>query len=287
MKKTALLLIVLLASIHLFSQNGISFQGIARDQNGNALVKKEIQVKFTIGSFIEEQKLTTDDYGVFSATIGSENTTGFNKLVFANTSYSLKVDVDGNTIYDDKFNTVPYSKAAENGVPVGCIMPFAGSVTSGGELLEPITGWLVCNGAALTSDAKFTKLKNVLGNSWGTNRVPDLRGVFLRGVNNERADEYKDPDERSVGNFQLDDNKEHNHSGTTSSTGEHTHTTSVPDEHAGAVAAYNYTEEYYRWDLHGDVTSSSAGNHSHSLNIDISGSESRPKNAAVVYIIKY
>ena len=282
MTKLALLLIVLFASFNLFSQNGISFQGIARDAAGNAITDENVSVTFTIGDFSESQNLTTDAFGVFSATIGSVETTDFESLVFANIDENLKVEVDGTTIYDDKFNTVPYAKAAENGVPVGSIMPFAGAVTSGDALLEPVPGWIVCNGATLTTNAKFDNLKTVLGTAWGTNLVPDLRGVFLRGINNGRTDAYADPDNRAVGSFQDDEFKEHNH----------------PIIDPGHTHPYL---DYIRKEGKGDDDPSgniSSNNHEYNNRttssvttgitiVNRGGDETRPVNAAVNFIIKY
>src|SRR5690606_20781303 len=101
MKSKILLYFFSSISVAVFAQNGISFQGIARDPQGNAITGQTVQVKFTIGSFVETQDIATDNFGVFSATIGSVNTVGFNNLVFANITPNLKVEVDGTTIYDD------------------------------------------------------------------------------------------------------------------------------------------------------------------------------------------
>ena len=288
MKSKILLFFFSFMSVAVFAQNGIGFQGIARDPQGNAITGQTIPVKFTIGTFVETQNIETDNFGVFSATIGSVNTVGFNNLVFANIDENLKVEVDGTTIYNDKFNMVPYAKAAENGVPPGAIMPYAGTVTSGASLQEPIPGWLVCNGATLSSDVKYDKLKTVLGNSWGTGRVPDLRGTFLRGVNNGRTDEYKDAADRSVGNFQLDDIKSHNHTGTTSTNGAHSHSWSYPFSSSeggdGSTSILGDDQNNGTW----GINTNTQGDHSHTLNINnTGGDETRPKNAAVVYIIKY
>ncbi len=283
MKKITLLLIVFFASFNLFAQKGISFQGIARDAQGNAITNQSISVKFTIGTFSETQNLNTDEFGVFSATIGSENSSDFNKLVFANNDDNLKVEIDGDVIYNDKFNTVPYAKAADNGVPVGAIMPFAGAVSSGGGLEEPINGWIVCNGATLTNDAKFDKLKSVLSNAWGANKVPDLRGTFLRGVNNGRTGTYRDPDSnREVGTFQDDEFKRHNHE-ITDPGHEHKFTYSSPKAHNEFDWGNNqrpidhYDRETEKTDkAYTGITINNRG-----------GAETRPVNAAVNFIIKY
>ncbi len=288
MKSTFLLFLLVFSSVALFAQNGIGFQGIARDPQGNAIANKEIDVIFTIGNnFTETQKIRSDQFGVFSATIGSVNTVGFNNLVFANITENLKVEVDGTAIYNDKFNTVPYAKAAENGVPAGAIMPYAGSVTSGSDLQEPIPGWLVCNGATLTNDAKYAKIKTVLGTLWGTNMLPDLRGVFLRGVNNGRTGTFADSDNRSVGNFQDDTFESHNHTATSASGGGHVHKYYDRDiNEAGDDGDYADGDGTPGRDLARDTDW--AGAHTHTITVNnTGGSETRPVNAGIVYIIKY
>jgi microcystin-dependent protein len=300
MKAKFLLLMFVLVTLFSMAQNGISFQGIARDAQGMALSSKSVTVKFTIGTFNETQSLTTDNFGVFSAVIGSVNTTGFGNLVFANVTDNLKVEVDGVTIYDDKFNYAPYAKAAENGVPVGSIMPWAGAVTSGNALEEVIPGWIVCNGATLSSDGKYAKLKTVLGSSWGTNKVPDLRGTFLRGVNNGRSDGFNDPDAANrvsvnsgntgdnVGSFENDELTSHKH--TVSDPG-HTHGYNdiYHAENTGSISVPGNTGS---GDTDGDnlgfqmARTSSSATTGVSLN-NTGGNETRPVNAAVNFIIKY
>lgn len=65
--------------------------------------------------------------------------------------------------------------------PVGSIVAFAGP-----ESNIP-AGWLICDGRPLNKDA-FEALFNAIGSSWGKKsddefHLPDLRGMFLRGVN--------------------------------------------------------------------------------------------------------
>ena len=301
MKKSILLLIVLFLSFNLFAQKGISFQGIARDAAGNAITGETVSVEFTIGSFNETQNLATDDFGIFSAIIGSVNTDDFDDLIFANIDENLVVNVDGTPIYNGKFSTVPYAKAAENGVPVGSIMPWAGAVTSGTELEEPILGWVVCNGANLGGDVKFDKLKTVLSNAWGTGKVPDLRGAFLRGVNNGRADVYADPDAATrvavnagnsgdnVGSFQADGIETHTSVGSTTTDGSHEHTESRLNQRK--IDEEDDDHDPNTWSgadaLHTRPTSG-GGAHNHDVSVSYTGiDETRPVNAGVNFIIKY
>ncbi len=290
MKSVILLYVFVFFSVALYAQNGIGFQGIARDPQGNAIANQTISVVFTIGSFSETQNIPTDNFGVFSATIGSVNTTDFNNLVFANLSDNLKVEVDGTTIYDNKFNTVPFAKAADNGVPAGTIMPFAGPKNK-----IPV-GWLYCDGASYATTGMYGALYSAIGTAWGDDggnfRVPDLRGYFLRGVNDGAG---IDPDAASrtaknsngntgdaVGSYQTDQFFSHNHTGTANSAGNHSHNFGTrgfeTNGSPGADGSHDDTGH----------TTDAAGAHTHSLSINNSGgNETRPKNANVIFIIKY
>ncbi len=85
----------------------------------------------------------------------------------------------------------------------------AGSIVAFGGTTIP-TGWLLCDGSAVASSAK-ARLFTAIGTAWGDGtyhqgtvetpanpdtdfNLPDLRGMFLRGLNGTRADTYADPD---------------------------------------------------------------------------------------------
>lgn len=78
---------------------------------------------------------------------------------------------------------------SKQGVPFGTIVAFAG------EPNDIPRGWLLCNG----DEVKRVDLPNLfdaIGTAWGGNGnttffIPDLRGMFLRGVDNGRK---VDPD---------------------------------------------------------------------------------------------
>lgn len=80
-------------------------------------------------------------------------------------------------------------------VPSGAIVPFAG--------VGVPEGWLLCDGSELTR-AAHPALYNALQNTWGSRdgnsvfNLPDLRGVFLRGVDTRTSEEGgRDPDNQS------------------------------------------------------------------------------------------
>lgn len=85
--------------------------------------------------------------------------------------------------------------AAVEAVPVGSIIPFAGST--------PPAGWLLCDGSEVNRTT-YAALYAVIQSKWGagdfntTFNLPDLRGRFLRGVDNGSGN---DPDAAS--RFQL------------------------------------------------------------------------------------
>jgi microcystin-dependent protein len=126
------------------------------------------------------------------------------------TTPGAKLDVNGavkaTTLYSGD------RKVSDFG-PAGMIVAFGGA--------NPPDGWLPCDGAAV-SRTTYSNLLAAISETWGagngssTFNVPDLRGVFLRGVNGTRSGEYADPGDsrtggNSVGSFQPDGSKSHNH----------------------------------------------------------------------------
>jgi hypothetical protein len=162
------------------------------------------------------------------------------------------------------------------GVPIGMIMAWPGPQPTIPE------GWLLCNGDQVSSH-QYPELCDVLQNYWGPasgnpniyHKLPDLRGVFLRGVNVERADDYKDDDALSrassfpsapneVGSFQLDGLRAHRHV--------YGYATSKADGVDWKGGGHN----------HGDFTMVSRPSQTELEG----GAETRPKNAYVHWIIK-
>jgi len=184
-------------------------------------------------------------------------------------------------------------------IPTGTVQAFAGSTA-------PI-GYLLCNGAAV-SRTTYSKLFSVIGTTYGagngttTFNVPDLRGEFIRGLDAGRGVDIG----RTLGSSQGDLFRSHTHSGSTTADGGHTHTgsTSVAGAHQhGGVAVpgrqlIDGDDVPFREAVSGSTDV--AGNHSHSLTINAAGShthslsinstggvETRPRNVAMNFIIKY
>lgn len=320
MKNLLIIALLLIYTGFGFAQNsgkGFNFQGYARNADGAPLASQTVNVKFSIypegnsGStaFAETQNIDTDAYGVFQAVIGSVETAAFQNLKFNSIDYWLKVEVKTASsnfvvINETRLLSVPYAKAADNGVPVGTILPFAGPKEN-----IPF-GYLACDGKQY-STTTYAALYAALGNSWGGSgsafNVPDFRGMFMRGVDDGAGN---DPNAAArtaqasggnngdkVGSVQNDEIKSHNHDfkAQTSTAGNHSHTYSQPNSYIGYLAGVNYGgaegERSFRWGLTDDGrATSTAGNHSHNVEGTTDGrggNETRPKNAAVWYIIKY
>lgn len=274
-----LLSTVSLAQLSL-NEKGFSFQGIAYDDSGNARTNTSVEVDFSIGTWSESETLITDGFGVFHHVIG-ENNDGFAKLDFSSNDYSLKVTIGGIEIYNGKFNAVPYARTAGNGVPVGTIMPYVGTTA-------PV-GWLLCDGSSIPSGDQYEQLKSVLGTTWGSTKVPDLRGMFLRGAGGTGGG--------SLGAKQDDQFESHSHGkGTlsTSSSGAHSHDLWLdldladPDDTGGAAEEL-YVNNGANEDFQEYTESSGAHTHTISGSTASTGGagETRPVNVSINYIIKY
>lgn len=190
------------------------------------------------------------------------------------------------------------------GVPTGTIFPFAGSETN-----IP-SGYLECDGDHVSSTT-YPALSTLLGNTYNEGQtppsgeffLPDLRGSFVRGWDHGRN---VDPN-RQRGSTQNDSNKSHTHtvasSSISNSGGNHAHNIRPIrlNQNNGAVgitlgSGQSYNVGYANNDG-GLVAANNAvknsGDIGHlitstlSLNLNVSGGdESRPKNLALIYIIK-
>jgi len=192
-----------------------------------------------------------------------------------------------------------------NGVPTGAIFALPDTQAGGNTGYDSNgipTGYKECNGDAI-SRSIFDKLFAVIGTTYGagdgssTFNLPDLRGRFIRGVNTSNSGD--DPN-RAIGNLQSDDNKSHTHNVNATTT---THNITgqvrkISETYAGAGTASGVFSKLGNQDAPftpgGPDTSSTGGfsinaTHNHQINTNTNshGSESRPKNIAMMYIIKF
>jgi Phage Tail Collar Domain len=111
-----------------------------------------------------------------------------------NNQYWLEVLINGNTLGRVQLAASPYAmnaRIADSAIhipqaPVGTIVAYAGSIRGLGN--EAQLGWFVCDGRLIAADS-FPSYNENVGTLYGSNNfgdslaLPDLRGLFLRGVN--------------------------------------------------------------------------------------------------------
>lgn len=93
--------------------------------------------------------------------------------------------------------------------------------------------------------------------------VPDLRGMFIRGINQGRSDGKQDPDNRNPGDYQVDQFQTHIHD-------------ALYANHAGTTPSHKY-EGASDQNPAGKTAGPATGRY---------GSETRPKNVAVFFYLR-
>ena len=192
----------------------------------------------------------------------------------------------------------PKGETGSNAVPVGCIMPFAGSSAP--------SGWLLCDGSAIPGG--HTQLIAMVGNN-----TPNLKGRFLGGAGSNGltlGNSYNDATRKPRnGSFKITTPTKHRHSFditkngiSTGSGGGHSHTYDAwgTTKKGGGTGSTNPSSRST------GITTGGTGNHSHSFNLNVTGintnyqgadekaastsnwdSYTRPHTYAVNYIIKH
>ncbi len=248
----------------------INYQGMLTDAEGKALtgtrnLEFNLYDSATNGNHAWGPQIFVNvplTNGQFNVILGTTDTAGRSIAdAFQSKDCYLSVKIgDGQEISPrQQILSAPYALQAEkakhhsNIIPAGTIVPYWSHTAP--------PGWLMCDGSEIPSDSEYEKLRAMVGNT-----VPDLRGVFLRGLNNGRNDGLHDPDdERELGSFQYDQFQSHTHKWGAYQKDSMSNGTRDP-----IVPGTSYETSPPTQD--GDVRC---------------GSETRPKNIAVNFIIKY
>ncbi|MCR9053479.1 MAG: phage tail protein [Phaeodactylibacter xiamenensis] len=276
----------------------ISIQGTFKNANGMAIQDGTQQVTFRLyhensgGSALWEETAAVEVVGgLYSHNLGS--VTELNPDIFSSTVY-LGIEVSGSELqpraqltYSPYTMFVQYAATAgraDNGVPAGTVLPFAGPKT------KVPTGYLLCDGRSIVK-TEYPDLFNAIGITYGgtsngaTFNLPDYRGIFLRG-----NDEGRGIDEnRELGSLQQDATAmpENPFTGETDQAGAHTHegVTLMPFINSGSSVGADYAASGSRFPW--KTNPSLAGAHTHNVEISGGDSETRPVNMSVNYMIKY
>lgn len=143
---------------------------------------------------------------------------------------------------------------------------------------SPPLGWLECDGRAL-SKVDYSDLYDVIGVTYGngdgisTFNIPDMRGLFIRGWNHQRSDEWKDPD--------AEHRTEISPGGTSGN-------------HVGTKQQHQIQEHDHQFKTGTErgycCGGASSGNFKHGICARTEctgGNETRPQNIYMMFIIKY
>jgi len=180
--------------------------------------------------------------------IASAVTSKADKVAAATTDNIASLDANGNL--------------KDSGASVISVAPPVGSITMYAASSAP-TGWLECDGSNV-SRTTYSNLFSAIGTTFGegdgssTFNLPDLRGEFVRGWDNNRGVDSG----RSLGSTQADEVKEHNHGD--GRLGRNTIQTDALADSFGIIVLEKSTGEI----------------------APFGGSETRPRNIALMYIIK-
>lgn len=185
---------------------------------------------------------------------------------------------------DDQIAAIP---GASDLTPAGTIIYSARSTAP--------TGYLKANGAAV-SRTTYATLFAAIGTTYGagngstTFNLPDLRGEFIRGLDDGRGVDSG----RTLGSTQTDQNKQHNHGGATSTEtleGELRKISETWNNNGTATGVFSKVAGFNSNGTPDSPDSSGSGGidfdatHSHTISND-GGTESRPRNIALLACIK-
>lgn len=140
-------------------------------------------------------------------------------------------------------------------VPIGTVMMWATTT--------PPTDWLECNGNTIPTI--YTALRSLIGTT-----LPDLRGVFVRGLNRSRPNMDPAGAARTILSFQDEDFKSHNHY----------------CESGGATTADYLASYVRRTNPDANTVTNLAPFWTNNTGGPGADDETRPVNVALLYIIK-
>jgi len=275
--------------------NNDTDSGLFRNSSNSIGVTTGGTTRFTVGSYGIELRngaqfeFRKNDNSFFTAFSASDS-------ISANTTYTLPPadGANGSVLQTNGFGQLSFVPI--QGVPTGTIFCFPVATVP--------TGYLECNGDAVPNGtgviqgitADFSALRALIGAN-----LPDLRGEFVRGWASNRAVDSG----RSIGSFQSAENEIHNHSavGTVSA---HRHTYAfaqgsnggiggdfagsgiqIIGQQGGRLAELEQTGNNDGQDLRGYTANTGSTQPTTSITIHNQGGENRPRNVALMYIIKF
>ena len=277
---------------------------MVRKADGVLLANSDVNLRISLypgqsssaPTWVETHNVHTDYSGCFGITVGKGTrvsnslAANYKDINFAAVYYWMKIEIQEGSNYREvsfaQLPSSPYSEVAHNASTfAGMIAPFAGPAD------KIPAGWLLCDGRAV-SRSEYVNLYNAIGIAWGegngssTFNLPDLRGMFLRGVSGESGNDA-DADSRSM----LTNNGGNTGNNVGSYQGDAIR--NITGKVNGSLSSnwcegvfYNTNERHYGSDYGGRDTDHARFGLDASRIVPV-GSDNRPKNVYVTYIIKY
>jgi microcystin-dependent protein len=310
--KQIIAFLFLFSAISLFAQSPalINYQAVVRDASGNLITSGTISLGISIHDaitggnqlyFETHNGITPNAFGVVNVLIGGGTVISGNFLMinWGNGNKYLQVYVNSNPIgsrtqmvsvpyalYANTADTANYATTALNAssATMANNINLPGSIMAYGGTTPP-AGWLLCDGTSYSVN-QYPNLYAVIGANFGGQpgvfNVPDFRGRFLRMVDGNAGN---DPDHdastnsgadgkryplsaggnmgNNVGSLQNDEYRSHSHRPPNQSNG-------------GGINGWVMSAVSNSGPTSGSYSTSLSG-----------GSETRPQNVYVNYIIKY
>lgn len=244
--------------------------------DGNILTELDLDnIRTSLQTFFNVTKIDSDniqDLGITTGKLAAESVT--------------TAKIDDNAVTKDKIST-------DQQLPPGIVMAFASTTVP--------TGWLRCDGSPVSRTTYadlFAAIGVAHGNGDGstTFHLPDYRGRFLRGTDNMGTGAAgRDPNAgtrstmnsggnsgNNLGSVQSSQYASHNHSVNDPGHRHVLHTVTIASPGAGSAIAVPQNEA----DATGTKTTAIDTNNTGITIANDGGSETRPLNAYVHYIIK-
>ena len=200
-----------------------------------------------------------------------------------------------------------------NGVPTGAIfaLPDTQGTGTGFQSDGIPTGYLECDGQLLDRST-FAALFNVIGTRYGNTtssnfRVPDLRGEFIRGydhgrgidagrgINDPQGGQNQQHNHPASSNASVSDSGHFHHSFRSGNSGNRQHNSSLTSSNfpASGTGAGHLNEAYNIVATNSNPNVGRTSNVNANIGVNVStntsndgGNEARPRNIAMLYIIK-
>lgn len=165
---------------------GINYQAVARDSNGEEITNRAIDVRFTIRagtatgpSVMQEiHNVQTNDYGLFTLVIGSKNNIVFSGINWGAANYFLEVEIDAGNGYENmgttQFMSVPYALYAETAGTSGSTGPTGPTGLKGPTGPTGVTGSTGPTGPTGTFGVSGTANQTIYHNGTGWTNTSNL-----------------------------------------------------------------------------------------------------------------